>query len=100
VISFDKSASRFDDRRLPCTLRQGQVGFFFIFPHRARAAFRAISRRRSGVSFAARARPPFGPPAFPPREPISRRYSRIVSRPLATKPDSIAQEPTSSVLTP
>jgi len=68
------------------------VGFFFTFPQRARAAFRAISRRRSGVSFAARARPPFGPPAFPPREPISRRYSRIVSRPLATKPDSIVQE--------
>ena len=35
------------------------------FAHRARAPFSAISRRRSGVSFAARAFPPLRPPSFP-----------------------------------
>src|SRR4029453_17782088 len=42
---------------------------FPFFAHRARAAFRALSRRCSGVSAAARARPPFVPPAFPPSRP-------------------------------
>ena len=36
-----------------------------VFPHRAVAAFRAISVLRSGVSLAARAGPPFLPPSLP-----------------------------------
>jgi hypothetical protein len=39
---------------------------------RAVAALRAISRRSSADSFAARARPPFAPPFFPPIRPSSR----------------------------
>ena len=40
---------------------QGEVFFFLAFAHRARIAFWAISRRRSGVSFSCR--------AFAPRRP-------------------------------
>jgi hypothetical protein len=37
--------------------------------HLVNTALRAISRRRSGVSASARARPPLRPPARPPRRP-------------------------------
>lgn len=41
------------------------AGFGFRLPHLAAAAFRAISDRRSGVSFSARARAPFLAPFRP-----------------------------------
>src|SRR5690242_7068380 len=37
----------------------------FRLAHRARTAWRAISRLRSGLRFAARIIPPFTPPSFP-----------------------------------
>jgi hypothetical protein len=41
--------------------------FFHLFfrAHRAAAAFRALAARSSGVSFFARAFPPFNPPSRP-----------------------------------
>lgn len=43
----------------------GARAYVLFFPHRCLAAFRAISRRCSGLSFAALALPPFNPPNRP-----------------------------------
>jgi hypothetical protein len=43
----------------------------------AAAAFRAIAIRLAGLSFSARALPPFGPPSLPPMRPDSLKNSII-----------------------
>ncbi len=47
--------------RKPSTILHSFL-FSLVFPHRAAAALRAISRRRFGVRLAARALPPTKPP--------------------------------------
>src|SRR6266481_8323888 len=61
-----------------------RLPFFFVFAHRARAAFLASSTLSWCVRAAMRAFPPLPPAALPPFLPISRMTLEIRSRLIAS----------------